>query len=101
LGSNWRAAILTITCLSREIDRPDRALEVQMATVFVLNTVVTPGHRTKEKRSAMTMKTNTMTEGKKVSSLSNEHVFELSDSELDMVVGGLNPQPLPPRHLTA
>lgn len=26
----------------------------------------------------------------------NEHTITLSDSELDIVTGGLNPQPLPP-----
>ena len=40
----------------------------------------------------MIIKSNTKIDGKKTSSAK-----ELSDRELDMVVGGLNPQPLPPR----
>jgi hypothetical protein len=40
----------------------------------------------------MTVKSNIATEGKQA-----PFAKELGDRELDMVVGGLNPQPLPPR----
>ena len=42
----------------------------------------------------MTVKSNIRIESKKALSAK-----ELSDRELDMVVGGLNPQPLPPRQI--
>jgi hypothetical protein len=45
----------------------------------------------------MTVTANTVIESKTAPSPSNEKVVELGDSDLDMVVGGINPQPLPPR----
>ena len=44
----------------------------------------------------MTVKSNSKIEGKKPVSAK-----ELSDADLGLVVGGINPQPLPPRHLPA
>ena len=42
----------------------------------------------------MIVKTNTVTE-----TPAKARDAELGDRELDVVVGGINPQPLPPRHL--
>lgn len=46
----------------------------------------------------MTTKINAAPDSKK-NSRENQPAFELDDCELDMVVGGINPQPLPPRHI--
>ncbi len=49
----------------------------------------------------MTVKTNAATEVLTPSKAQDAEIndSEVSDSELDTVVGGINPQPLPPRRL--
>jgi hypothetical protein len=48
----------------------------------------------------MTDRTNTIAEAKKTPSQSRGQIFELNDKDLEVVVGGINPQPLPPKHNT-